>query len=133
MRLNRRIIPTSVCSLFKRLPFHSLILANIFKGARHLIVHPKYQRMGVGRKLLQAVVDRGGADKLPVFVVASLESYNLCKTFGFEDLGGGVINHGRWARVIREKEEKLGLLAHGDEKPEMGHFRELKLQLVKWA
>ncbi|MCP1196749.1 GNAT family N-acetyltransferase [Acetobacter senegalensis] len=67
-----------------------------FDGYRHTVEHsvyvdPDHQRKGVGRLLLEALIDRAKADGLHV-MVAGIEAGNegsiaLHKTLGFEETG----------------------------------------------
>lgn len=56
------------------------------------MVDPDHQRKGIGAKLLRTVVDVSDDGKLPNFLVASAEGYELYKRLGFEDLGTWTID-----------------------------------------
>ena len=77
------------------------------------MVEPRHQRKGIGRKLLQKVIDVSQEEAIPAFIVSSRESYPLYRSFDFQERKMGTIDNEFWAREIEEREKALGL--HGCE------------------
>ncbi|KAI5461550.1 acyl-CoA N-acyltransferase [Mariannaea sp. PMI_226] len=73
---------------------------------QHLMVHPDHQRKGVGRQLLQRVIDQADANGVPTYLVSSAEAHRLYASMGFSDLGTWPIDNGYWAReIVRESRD----------------------------
>lgn len=52
-----------------------------------LVVSPVYQRKGVGRLLMQPVIDRAQRERVPIGLTSSPEGEKLYRKLGFEKLG----------------------------------------------
>ncbi|KAH6962162.1 acyl-CoA N-acyltransferase [Ilyonectria sp. MPI-CAGE-AT-0026] len=89
------------------------------KGQRHyyiwhLMIHPDYQRKGIGAKLLQAVTEKADADALPTLIVSSEMSHGLYLKAGFEELGVWTIDTEYWAQEIVQRNMSLGIKENED-------------------
>jgi GNAT superfamily N-acetyltransferase len=78
------------------------------------MVHPDYQRKGVGGKLLTGVTDKADAEGIPTMLVSSAEAHELYLRLGFETLGRWPIDNGYWAREIVKLETSLGMEGNED-------------------
>ena len=58
-----------------------------------LATHPKYQRKGVGRKLLQWGLRTADAENIPIALYASPNGANLYRSIGFQDLAKSVVEY----------------------------------------
>ncbi|KAF7552883.1 hypothetical protein G7Z17_g4062 [Cylindrodendrum hubeiense] len=75
------------------------------KGQRHfyiwhLMVHPDYQRKGIGAKLINTVTEKADDEGVPTLIVSSESSHGLYLKTGFEDLGVWTVDNGYWAQEI---------------------------------
>jgi ribosomal protein S18 acetylase RimI-like enzyme len=60
---------------------------------RGLVVHPAYQRQGIGLELLQMVIKKVKAEKIKTTnVLFDLELAGLYRKAGFKIIGGGIID-----------------------------------------
>lgn len=78
------------------------------------MIHPDYQRKGIGAKLLQAVKEKADADGLPTLIVSSEMSHGLYLKTGFEELGVWTIDTEYWAREIVQCNVSLGIKENED-------------------
>jgi len=74
----------------------------------HLMVHPDYQRKGIGGQLLQSVTEKADAANAPTLIISSVEGHGLYRKHGFESLGTWTVDNGEWARRIAEHERAIG-------------------------
>lgn len=69
------------------------------------MVHPNYQRHGVGKSLLSTVLALAAEQKLDTFLVSSIESHRMFLDSGFQDVGTcWKIDNGYWMREIQRAE-----------------------------
>lgn len=77
---------------------------------RHVMIDPKYQRKGIGQKLLATVLEKSDTEKIPTFLVSSAEAHGLYKKLGFSDIGKDFgIDNEAWAREMMKIEQGLGM------------------------
>ncbi|KAH7121447.1 acyl-CoA N-acyltransferase [Dactylonectria macrodidyma] len=89
------------------------------KGQRHyyvlhLMIHPDYQRRGIGGKLLQTVIDRADAEGVPTILTSSKVAHGLYLKLGFEDLGVWTVDCEAWAKEVVEANAKSGIKQNED-------------------
>ncbi|EDN05554.1 GNAT family acetyltransferase [Histoplasma capsulatum] len=65
-----------------------------------LAIHPGYQRMGIGKMLLQWGIERGTAENVPVGLEPSLKGAGLYKKLGFRDLGTVELMGKEWVAMM---------------------------------
>ncbi|KAI8212563.1 Extracellular metalloproteinase NpI [Colletotrichum sp. SAR 10_76] len=99
---------------------------------KHIMVDPKYQRKGIGAKLLRTVIDISDAERVPTFLVASAEGYGLYKRLGFKDLQTWTIDNGRWAKVIVQHERDLGLTGNETLAERFAGTKEVEKYMMRW-
>ena len=99
---------------------------------RHLMVHPSHQKQGVGAKLLADVVARSDEERIPAYIVSSLESHGLYAKLGFEDLKEFPIDNEYWARRIEETESELGITANKGLAEKCRGIKEVDTGMVRW-
>ncbi|KAJ0381821.1 hypothetical protein COL922a_013776 [Colletotrichum nupharicola] len=99
---------------------------------KHIMVDPKYQRKGIGAKLLRTVIDISDAERVSTFLVASAEGYGLYKRLGFEDLGTWTIDNGRWAKEIVQHERNLGLNGNETLFERFAGTQEVEKYMMRW-
>ena len=58
-----------------------------------LAIHPKHQRKGVGRKLLQWCTRLADAAHIPIALYASPKGANLYRSVGFQELAMSVVEY----------------------------------------
>ncbi|KAL6821328.1 acyl-CoA N-acyltransferase [Trichoderma camerunense] len=76
----------------------------------HLMIDPKYQRKGIGGKLLGAVLERSDKGGVPTFLMSSAESRGLYGKMGFEILGTWRVDNETWAGRVVGVERGLGIV-----------------------
>lgn len=96
------------------------------------MVVPKYQRKGIGAKLLRTVIDISDSERVPTFLVASAEGYGLYKRLGFEDLGTWTIDNGRWAKEIVQHERDLVLTGNERLSERFAGTQEVEKYMMRW-
>ncbi len=79
------------------------------QDVQHLMIDPRHQKKGIGKKLLSAVLQEAQREGLPTFLMSSAESFGLYAKLGFEDLGRWTVDNGRWMREVAAREEELGI------------------------
>ncbi|PTB63404.1 acyl-CoA N-acyltransferase [Trichoderma citrinoviride] len=99
----------------------------------HLMIDPAYQRKGIGRQLLAAVLERSDEEGIPAFLMSSAESRGLYGQMGFGILGTWRVDNGAWAGRIVEVERRMGM--DGDEGlvEEYEGVGEVEDVMVRWA
>ncbi|EGC44078.1 conserved hypothetical protein [Histoplasma capsulatum var. duboisii H88] len=65
-----------------------------------LAIHPGYQRMGIGKMLLQWGIEQGTAENVPVGLEPSLKGAGLYKKLGFRDLGTVELMGKEWVAMM---------------------------------
>ncbi|PMD48407.1 acyl-CoA N-acyltransferase [Hyaloscypha variabilis F] len=76
-------------------------MGNLVKGQKHyylsaFVVTPKYQRKGIGSKLLRHCLEIADRDVLPAWLSAFPGSHSLYLRFGFEDVEHQDIDLNKW-------------------------------------
>ena len=59
-------------------------------------VHPRYQRRGIGKRLLKWGIERSNTERVPIGLAASPDGASLYMSVGFQDLGPAVLNGDGW-------------------------------------
>lgn len=65
-------------------------------------VHPRYQRQGLGSRLLQYACDRIDEMGYPAFVMASPQGVQLYQKFGFNTVGKVETCKGTFTSMLRK-------------------------------
>ncbi|KAL7812123.1 acyl-CoA N-acyltransferase [Trichoderma aethiopicum] len=99
----------------------------------HLMIDPGYQRQGIGRNLLAAVLERSDREGIPTFLMPSAESRGLYGKMGFEILGTWRVDNGAWAGRIAEVERGLGMCGSEGLVEEYEGVGEVEDVMVRWA
>ncbi len=120
-----------VCEYF-HLAFSPCSAEADFADVKHLMVDPRYQRQGIGGKLLSSVVAKSDTDRLPTFLVASAEAYGLYAKLGFEELGVFTIDNGYWATELAKCETELGITGNETLGQRFDGVKEVERVMVRW-
>lgn len=96
------------------------------------MVDPKYQRRGLGRKLLQNLLDDADAEKLPIFLFASDESHSLYLQTGFVDVQSWIIDNEYWAAEIEKCGKDAGTLMNAGLGKRFQGVKELEAFMFRW-
>lgn len=99
---------------------------------KHLMVYPRYQRQGVGKSLLAAVVAKSDSERVPTFIVASAEAYNLYLKLGFEEYGTFKIDNVYWAKEIVQYEREHGIQGNERLAEHLEGLEETERCMVRW-
>ncbi|KZL79791.1 gnat family acetyltransferase [Colletotrichum incanum] len=110
---------------------------NAVNGRKHsyvknVMVDPKHQKKGVGAKLLQTIIEISDAERIPTFLVASAEGYNLYKRLGFQDLGTWTIDNDYWSKKIVQHEQKLGIVGNERLIEQYRGVNEVERYMMRW-
>ncbi|KAH7121862.1 acyl-CoA N-acyltransferase [Dactylonectria estremocensis] len=106
------------------------------KGQRHyyvlhLMIHPDYQRRGIGGKLLQTVIDRADTEGVPTILTSSESAHELYLKLGFEDLGVWTIDNEAWAKEIVEVNASVGIKENEDLARNYAGIKEVEACMIR--
>ncbi|KAI4101988.1 MAG: hypothetical protein L6R37_004653 [Teloschistes peruensis] len=75
-----------------------------------LMIHPLYQRRGIGTAVIEWALAHLGLDAMPVFICAQPDGRRLYERMGWREVGGLDVRLGEWAK----KGEGLGMGVGGE-------------------
>jgi GNAT superfamily N-acetyltransferase len=99
---------------------------------KHLMVHPAYQRRGIGARLLEHVIKSADAKGVPTFLVSSAEAHRLYLNLDFRDLGTWVIDNATWTKRIVAHELALGIRVNEALEQTYADATEIECYMVRW-
>lgn len=95
------------------------------------MIHPDYQRRGIGGKLLQTVIDRADTEGVPTILTSSESAHELYLKLGFEDLGVWTIDNEAWAKEIVEVNASVGIKENEDLARNYAGIKEVEACMIR--
>jgi predicted N-acetyltransferase YhbS len=96
------------------------------------MIDPSHQRKGIGRNLLQIVVDLSETEAIPAVIVSSRESHPLYSKLGFQDVKVWKIDDGYWAKEIEQTEKELGISGSEGIAAQCAGLTEEEALMIRW-